>query len=231
MLAVSLIYINVSKINGIYKNKDQKVLLFIFIIYTLYCLYDIYINPQVERSELRGVKPDIAIFLESIYILMFINASDKIAGLVDNILIAKVYVIINTVITPLYLKDTFIYYQYSAMELISFDEFTELGLISPLGLGVFSGMAVLLAVYIRNMWFNSKIYNHIVLIIIILVNCVTFIVIAKRGAVLFLLCGLFFYYYTKLKNKRKILQYIILFAVLLICVGTTIVELLNKMNV
>lgn len=230
IFALSIVYIICTSITSYSRNNDSKSLLLLFVIHSLYCIYYTYVSPQIARIDMANLLTDFGIQQALLYEFLVIVINGKLAANINYQLLAKSYVVINTLLVPLYFKDTYMFYKELNVGLIRMDAFNELGLLSALGLGIFSGMTIISAFYLRHSWTKSKFWNKMIFYAIIIVNSATFVITAKRGAFIFMIVVIIFYQFAKKKIFQKLFMSLSVFLLIWLLFGDMILDIFSTIS-
>lgn len=188
-------------------NKDGKNLLFLYISYSLFIFYYLFITPQLDLAEMAHVPKSIESYLQSsISIGVPIYLANYCKEKVDFLFFAKFSTLFIIFLLIVYfLKVDF--NNYITLRLMhgeQRDEFVEnQGLIAPSTLGRHVITAYVCNLWIGKRWSKSSLINDSIFytIFIVLVSCL--MLFAERGPILFTISTTLFFYFSKSKQLSK----------------------------
>lgn len=196
-----------------YISRDNKMLLFIFIVYVFYTFFYTYLNSQLPIDQMIGMpKNEQEMFQNSFTIMVCLIIVYMIKKYVDCTLFAKVSVIMITILFILYFIKVppILYTMVRDLGKSAGDVFMEEnGMISSLTLGGYASIGYVSNLWVKDKWSKKKWFNWLTYILITIFYIFIFFILGQRGPILFILTTTLFYYFAKGRSFNRYIKVLI----------------------
>ena len=211
----------------------NKYLILIFIIYTSFVYYDLFISPEININQMLGVpKNQFDFAKETITILLTMLSATLCLKKMNY----RSFSIITIVIISVFLFIYFSYQPYTIYRMtaevarVERDKLVSEGYIDGFTIGNYIGLLFACNLYMSDKWTSKRVISSLISLFIGILCLIIQFLVFQRGPFLFLLTTLLFYSYAKGYISIRYLWLISLGLLFLIVFADNIFTLLNSIS-
>lgn len=220
---------------SIYKSYrvNCKFLITLFVIYSLYIYYYLFISPKIQLSQMAHVPENSIDFIKSSVLILFVMLSSTLCA---RSLDCKKYAIITIFILLLFFFIYFSHIDFVLYKIIAEYDRAEREATIPRGyldgftIGNYMGLLFACNLFMWNKWTKNMKINLSISIAIGIVCFVIQFLVFKRGPIIFMISTFFFYLFARGVFSKKTIGLICIVLLVLSIGGDYILSLLSSIS-
>lgn len=218
------------------KGKDYKWILALFVIYSLYIIYYVFINPAMPRKDMAQVPVSNFGMIQSMITTLFVMiCATNFQQYLNVKTFIKVSAAFMTIVLLTYslTSDMSMYLYQKTLSGSALDKFdlSEYGLISTLTMSEFVQMAFILNLFARDSWTRNEGLNKLIFWAAFIALLSMLLIYGQRGPVLWLAVTILFYYFAKGKIGKTLVVSAAAAVLIIVLFGDSILGVFSKYNI
>lgn len=234
-LAILKCLLNISSIPGaLHFNRLTKLSIAVFVLYSIYLIYDIVIAPQIPRQDMvHTPESNISLFQSIVFFYVLFYIVNLFNIKVNYTRWAKVSCLFLSVMLVIYVLRVDLSY-YALQHVLdpatheSVYSLSDMGMFDSLRLGWFCGITYVCNLFLKNKWSDNSIVCKGLFWSITALSVSICIATIQRGPIIFIISTTLFYYYAKGYISHRYFGWIAFFCLILFVFADSIWGLLNS---